>query len=403
VNCPNCGRPAPAANRFCGGCGAQLAAAEAPTIDQPVAQPVADPPGTGTHPLGADWAPALPPPPAPRRRFGPPLLAAVMGVALLFGSVGLVAARAVGARGNGASTPEAAATGLLDAVNRHDLNRAATYLHGEERQLVTTYRDRLNQLLAGQGVATSSANPLSTFDLTTRDLRFQRVDGSRDVAVLEAVSGTVGIRGSNGVRVEVPIGQAKDQLAKASGGKVTSLRVVTVRRSGHWYVALLATGAEWSRLASGGAHVNYATLTADDATAGATSADGAVRAAVSALASDPVQALERLAPDERAVLHTYASAIQALKTKPSEPITVENLTTKTDKVAGDVAKVYLTGGQIRGPDGQATALPNLPNTLGASGERQPYAVAVEQNGSWYPSLLFTLTDYALTSAQREQS
>ncbi|HEX9342258.1 MAG TPA: hypothetical protein VF995_01405 [Actinomycetota bacterium] len=344
------------------------------------------------------------PPPAPRRRFGPALLAATMGVALLFGSVGLVAARAVGAHASGASTPEAAASGLLDAINRHDLNRAATYLRGEERQLVTTYHDRLNQLLAGQGVPTTTGNPLSTLDLTTRDVRFQRVDGSRDVAVLEAVSGTVGIRGPNGARIEVPISQAKDQLAKASGGKLTSLRLVAIRSGGHWYVDLLATGAELGRLADGGASVDYASLTADNSAAGATSAAGAVRTAISTLATDPTQALERLAPDERAVLHTYAGALRQLKRQPSEPITVEGLTTRTERVASDVTKVYLTGGRVRGPGGEVTPLTSLPNELGASsGERQPYAVAVEQNGSWYPSLLFTLTDYALSTAQREQS
>jgi len=401
VNCPNCGRPAPAGDRFCGGCGAQFATSD----PAPAAQsegPAEGPAATITHPLGEGWSPA--PPPAPRRRFGPPLLAALMGVALLFGSVGLVAARAVGAHASGASSPEAAASELLDAVNRHDLNRAATVLHGEERQLVTTYHDRLNQLLAAQGVATTSGNPLSTLDLTTRDVRFQRVDGSRDVAILEAVSGTVGIRGPNGVRVEVPLDQAKDQLAKASGGKLTSLRLVTIRSGGHWYVDLLATGAELGRLAGGGARVDYASLTAGNSAAGATSADGAVRAAISALAADPAQGLERLAPDERAVLHTYAGTLRQLTQQPSEPVTVEGLTTRTERVASDVTKVYLTGGRVRGPNGEVTSLPSLPNEFSASsGERQPYAVAVEENGSWYPSLLFTFADYALSTVQREQS
>jgi hypothetical protein len=398
VNCPNCGRPAPAGDRFCGGCGAALAAPDptsTPTSEAPAA--------TVTHPLGEDWAPA--PPPAPRRRFGPALLAAAMGVALLFGSVGLVAARAVGAHANGASTPEAAATGLLDAINRRDLTRAASYLHGEERQLLTTYHDRLNQLLAGQGVPTTSGNPLSTLDLTTRDVRFQRVDGSRDVAVLEPVSGTVGIRGQGGARIEVPLAQAKDQLAKASGGKLTSLRLVTIRSGGHWYVDLLATGAELGRLANGGARVDYASLTAtaSNAAAGASTPEAAVRDVISALATNPTQALERLVPDERAVLHTYAAALRQLKQAPSEPIAVEGLTTRTERVASDVTKVYLTGGRVRGSGGEVTPLPGLPNGLGASGERQPYAVAVEQNGSWYPSLLFTATDYALSTAQQEQS
>lgn len=401
MNCANCGRPAPAGARFCSACGTQLAGA-APATEPSV-----------THPLAEGWAPA--PPPPPRRRVGPALLAAAMGVALLFGSVGLVAARAVGAHASGASTPEAAATGLLDASNHHDLTRAATYLRGEERQLLTTYHNRLNQLLTGQGAPSATSlfgslhlhlpTPLASLDLTTRDVRFQRVGGSRDVAVLEAVSGTVGIRDQGGALLEVPITELRDQLAEASGGRLASLRLVTVRAGGHWYVNLLASAAEFGRLADGGAQVNYATLTASDATGGASSADAAVRAAVGTLASGGPQELERLAPDERAVLRTYAGALPQLRQGTAEPVTVEGLTTRTERVSGEVTRVYLTGGRIRGPNGEVIFLPSLSDQLSvtAGKEREPYVVAVEQNGSWYPSLLFTATDYALTTAQQEQS
>jgi hypothetical protein len=224
------------------------------------------------------------------------------------------------------------------------------------------------------------------------------------VAVLEAVSGTVGVTGENGVRVEIPVAQADEQLAQASGGRLTALRLVTVRSGGHWYVSLLATAAEVGRLASGGAPVNYAALTAGDPVAGATTADGAVRAAIGALASGQSQALQRLVPDELAVLRTYATSLRQVRQATAGPVTVEGLTTRTERVSGEVTKVYLTGGRIRGPNGEVTTLPSLSSKLGATagGERQPYVVAVEQNGSWYPSVLFTVTDYALTAAHQEQ-
>ena len=90
------------------------------------------------HPTVPTWTPEPPPPPASRRRFGPGLVAALIAVVVLFGGVGLFAARQTAATAQGADSPEAAATGLLTALGSQDLDRAARFLDDEEALLLRT-------------------------------------------------------------------------------------------------------------------------------------------------------------------------------------------------------------------------------------------------------------------------
>src|SRR5262245_33038636 len=189
MTCPSCGRPVPSGSRTCGACGTVLdtACAAAPVAGQPAV---------------AGWGAA--PPPA-RRRVGPGVLAAAIALLLVFAAIGLVAARSVGARA-GARSPEAAATGLLTALDKQDLGRAGGYLQGQERQLVDVYAERLSRALAQARNGAAASGSLAAFDLSARDIRFRRVASSSDgsVVVLEAVEGTVGVRGPNGVRIQLP-------------------------------------------------------------------------------------------------------------------------------------------------------------------------------------------------------
>src|ERR671925_462148 len=95
------------------------------------------------HPTVPTWTPA--PPPERRRRLGPALAAV--------------------------------ATGLLAALDRKDLDRAAGYLDQEERLLLATYRDRLVAVVAGR-LTGGTGDPMAQLDLTARDVRFARVGGS---------------------------------------------------------------------------------------------------------------------------------------------------------------------------------------------------------------------------------
>jgi hypothetical protein len=343
------------------------------------------------HPTVPTWTPA--PPPERRRRLGPALAAVVMAAVVLFGGVGLFAARQLAATGTGASSPEAAATGLLTALDRKDLDRAADYLDQEERLLLATYRDRLIAVVAGRLTGTTG-DPLAELDLTARDVRFGRVAGSGgpDVAVVELVGGTVGGRGPGGAKLELPAEELNRRIAQQTKGAVPSLRMVAVRGDDRWHVSLLATAAEQARAAAKGGQPDWAQFGArDQATAGTSSPEAAVRELAAALKTGPDPAVDRLAPGERQVLRAYR---QSAPPGAMDPLTdpgklgrsLQGVTTRSERVADGVARVHLTGGKLRQLDPDLT---------------DPYVVTIQRDGTWYPSLVFTATDWMLTHTERE--
>jgi hypothetical protein len=319
------------------------------------------------HPTAATWTPA--PPPQRRRWLGPGLVAAVMAAVVLFGGVGLFAARQRAATGSGATSPEAAATGLLAALDRKDLDRAATYLEDEERLLVGTYPDRVVALLAG---------------------------------------GIVGGRAPDGAKLELPAEELNRRLAEQTKGAVTALRVVTVRSGDRWHVSLLATAAEHGRATGGGAQPDWALLgSRGQATGGTATPEASVRELAAALASGPDRAADRLAPSERLVLRAYqrsapAGAMGQLTDLSRLGLSVQGLTTRTEPIADGVARVHLTGGKLqRLPSGAEPPI-DLGKLDPAQGDPAPYVVAIQRDGTWYPSLVFTVTDWMLTRTERER-
>jgi hypothetical protein len=359
------------------------------------------------HPTAATWTPA--PPPQRRRWLGPGLVAAVMAAVVLFGGVGLFAARQRAATGSGATSPEAAATGLLAALDRKDLDRAATYLEDEERLLVGTYQDRVVALLAGRLMGTPD-DPLAGVDLTARDVRFRRVAGSGgpDVAVVELAGGIVGGRSPDGAKLELPAEELNRRLAEQTKGAVTALRVVTVRSDDRWHVSLLATAAEHARATGGGAQPDWALLgSRGQATGGTATPEASVRELAAALASGPDRAADRLAPSERLVLRAYqrsapAGAMGQLTDLSRLGLSVQGLTTRTEPIADGVARVHLTGGKLqRLPSGAEPPI-DLGKLDPAQGDPAPYVVAIQRDGTWYPSLVFTVTDWMLTRTERER-
>jgi hypothetical protein len=346
------------------------------------------------HPTVETWTVAPPPPPsARRRRLGPGLLAAVMAVLILLGGAGLYAARQSARAANGAGSAEAAAAGLLGALDDKDVDRAARFLDGDERLLLTTYRGRLERLLGRLPVG----------DLTARDLRFRQVAGGGDVAVLQLVGGTVGVTQAGGARVELPVDQLDRRLAEQTKGAVTAVRVVTLRSNGRWHVALLATAAEHARLAARGLPPDYQSLTGGGAGQGAASAEAAVRGLADAVAGGPAAATERLAPAERRVYDAYAAALAAARPELSlknQQVRVEGLRLRTEPVADGVVRVHLVGGKLitRHLPGPADSVRF--DVAGRNG-MLPYVVAIQRDGTWYASLSFTVTDWLLAQAERE--
>ena len=354
------------------------------------------------HPTVPTWTPE--PPPATRRRLGPGIVAGVIAVLLLFGGVGLVAARQSASTSEGASSPEAAATGLLTALGQQDLDKAGRYLDDEERLLLATYRDRVTALLAGR-MTGPTGQPLSGLQLTARDVRFQRVAGlgGADVGVVELAGGTVGGRDARGAKLELPAAELNRRLADQSKGAVKALRLVTVRSDGRWRVSLLASTAEYGRLAAGAAGAaepdwDQLAGAGQQATPGAASPEAAVRDLVDAAGRGPQAALELLSPAERRVLAAYRPLLDRQgKMAQAGTVRVEGLKTRTEEVADGVARVRATAGRIAGgPSHESLRLEDAV----AKGQA-PYVVTIQRDGTWYPSLVFTLTDWMLNRAERE--
>jgi hypothetical protein len=336
------------------------------------------------------------------------VLAAATALLLVFAAIGLVAARTVGARA-GARSPEAAANGLLAALDKQDLDRASGYLQGEERQLAGVYAERLSSALATARNGAGASGSLAAFDLTARDVRYRRVAASRDgsVVVLEAVEGTVGVRGPNGVRIQLPVAEARRQLANQTNGAVDSLRLVTARGADdRWYVWLLASSAEWGRLASQSGEADYGMLADTNRLPGAASPEQAVRGLLDAVSDgDIAKAADRLVSDEARVAAAYHQPLlnrtplgkDLFAGHPGARVRFEGLTTRTEQLTDDVAKVYLTGGKVV-PSGVPGA---RPEPIGkAMDGKDPALVVVHQDGAWYPSLLGTLAELAVVQADR---
>ena len=83
-------------------------------------------------------------------------------------------------------------------------------------------------------------------------------------------------------------------------------------------------------------------------------------------------------------------------------LSVQDLTTRTEPIADGVARVHLTGGTLqRLPSGGEPPI-DLGQLDPDKGDPYPYVVSIQQDGTWYPSLVFTATDWMLTRTERER-
>jgi len=79
-------------------------------------------------------------------------------------------------------------------------------------------------------------------------------------------------------------------------------------------------------------------------------------------------------------------------------VRVEGLQTRTEEVADGVARVRATAGRLTGGAvGRSLSLEEAT----AKGQA-PYVVTIRRDGTWYPSLVFTVTDWMLNRAERER-
>jgi hypothetical protein len=219
--------------------------------------------------------------------------------------------------------------------------------------------------------------------------------------VVELAGGTVGGRDARGATLELPAAELNRRLADQSKGAVKALRVVAVRGDDRWQVSLLASAAEQGRLAAGAAEPDWDQLAGagQPAAGGAASPEAAVRDLVDAAGRGQQAALEQLSPAEQRVLAAYQPLLDRQGAMPPlGTVRVEGLQTRTEEVAAGVARVRATAGRLVGS--------GLPESLTleeatAKGEA-PYVVTIQQDGTWYPSLVFTVTDWMLNRAERER-
>ncbi|HEV3462909.1 MAG TPA: hypothetical protein VG846_02890, partial [Actinomycetota bacterium] len=70
----------------------------------------------------------------------------------------------------------------------------------------------------------------------------------------------------------------------------------------------------------------------------------------------------------------------------------------TEQVTDDVARVHATAGRVLGGMVDEALRPGR----AGAGEQGPWVVAIRQGGTWYPSVVFTVTDWMLHQAERER-
>ena len=83
---------------------------------------------------------------------------------------------------------------------------------------------------------------------------------------------------------------------------------------------------------------------------------------------------------------------------PLGTVQVEGLQTRTEEVADGVARVRATAGRVVG----GVPPESLDLEEATAKGKAPYVVTIRQDGTWYPSVVFTVTDWMLHQAERER-
>jgi hypothetical protein len=79
-------------------------------------------------------------------------------------------------------------------------------------------------------------------------------------------------------------------------------------------------------------------------------------------------------------------------------VRVDGLETRTEQLGEDVARVEATAGRLVGP----MLRKSIPLDQAAAKDQAPSVVTIRRDGTWYPSLVFTATDWMLNRAERER-
>jgi hypothetical protein len=293
----------------------------------PTASPVPPPP----PPPAA--APPMPPPPPPlpayqpapattttvKRGFAGRVGAGVVGLAVLGGGLAYAVSQAGGA--GGASSPEAAAQALFDAVAAEDVIGVLDLLPDGERRAVQDPIESMADELVRLGVVGDDLDlsAVGGLDLEFEDLQFETEQLAEGIAVVRLTGGTAVVSVEPG---ELPIGDDLNALIEDVTGEPIEIdpiddvrttiepgegdfEVVAVEEDGTWRISLFYSVAEAARQ---GAGLEAPDFGAGVEAVGAESPEAAVEALVRAAAEeqDLEAVIALLPPDEMAALQDYA-------------------------------------------------------------------------------------------------
>ncbi|HEX9260654.1 MAG TPA: hypothetical protein VF855_14030, partial [Acidimicrobiales bacterium] len=254
--------------------------------------------------------------PAHRKRRG--LVALIVAVALLAVGGGVTAVVLSQDDGGGAGSPEGAITDVLDALEAGDLLGVLDSLAPAESRVLKDYVEDAVAEGKRLGVLDNDVDlgNVPGIGFTAQDIGTTVEPVTDDIANVSLVSGTVALAPDLD---RLPYGDVIDRLLKASGTEVTDPdpqtidlgtledppRLTAIRDGGRWYASLMYSAAEAWRSDSGSDAPNPdAAIPAK----GADSPEEAVEALLKAIGDADVAAvIERLDPDEMAVLHDYGA------------------------------------------------------------------------------------------------
>jgi hypothetical protein len=391
-------------------------AQQPPQPYQPPYQQQAQPGWGQQPPPAAQWGA---PPAQPPKRHGKLIAATAAVIVLAGGGIATYVAVSDSSGGEGAASPRAAVTSIVDDLNNSDLLGALDDLApGERDALAQPVRDEIAQLkrlkvLSGN----ADASHLAGFTFKARNLTFAKSTTKINdhVQIVNLTGGTLDVGSdaakfpfsSEFLRAAFPHGLPTSgrQTQHVDLGQVVQqqrdgrpIRIATQRVGDKWYPSIFYTVAD--KIAE-----NTVPAASDAIPAkGAGSPEQAVKDEVNALLQGNLtRAIELVSPNELGALHDYGGLLlHSAGSTPPVNVTIQTLDLTTTKISRGV-RVGLKKLVLRNPSGDqiSIAINGTCADVGAGGQTQH--ICADQLVSRLQGLLRGFTGAAAPSAATTQA